>query len=108
MNLNCDIVMDCVSIYKDGLASEGTKRAVETHLKECSDCKSFYRQYDSIKDHCSSKQSASLDGKADKFAALSSVLNARRRMFKACFAIFAAITVASVIFGIIVGKRSKR
>ncbi len=100
--------MDCVSIYKDGLASEGTKKAVETHLKECPDCKKYYRQYDSIKHINTSNQIVSSDDKTAKFAAISSVLDARRKLFNACFAIFAAITVASVLFGIIVGTRSKK
>lgn len=108
MSLNCDIVMDCVSIYKDGLASEGTKKAVESHLKECPDCKKYYRQYDSIRHISSPSQSIPSDDKTEKFAALSSVLNARRKLFSACFAVFAAITVASVVFGIIVGTRSKK
>ena len=99
--------MDCVSIYKDGLASEGTKKAVESHLKECPDCKKYYRQYDSIRHINAPSQSTPADDKTEKFAALSSVLNARRKLFNACFAVFAAITIASVLFGLIVGKRSK-
>ena len=99
--------MDCVSIYKDGLATEGTKKAVDAHLKECPECKKYYRQYDSIRHPAPAAPVVPDEDKTEKFAALSSVLNARRRLFSACFAIFAAITVASVMFGIIVGTRSK-
>lgn len=47
MNLTCDMTMDLVSVYKDGLASADTKAAVEEHLKNCPECRKFYRLYDS-------------------------------------------------------------
>lgn len=48
MNLTCDMTMDLVSVYKDGLASNDTKKAVEEHLKNCPECRKFYRLYDSV------------------------------------------------------------
>ena len=48
MSLPCNVVRDLVSIYKDGLASEETSDAVELHLKQCPDCRKYYREYDSI------------------------------------------------------------
>ena len=35
MNLSCNVVMDLTSLYKDGLASAETVKAVREHLKEC-------------------------------------------------------------------------
>ncbi len=108
MSLNCDIVMDCVAIYKDGLASEGTKKAVEAHLKECSDCRKYYKQYDSINNISVKSQDVKpVDDATAKFAAISAALNARRNFFAACFAVFAAITVFSLIFTIITGRKTR-
>ena len=48
MNLPCDVVMDLVGLYKDGLASKESKAAVDEHLKECAQCRKYYKMYDSI------------------------------------------------------------
>lgn len=45
MNINCDIVMDLVAIYKDGMASDGTKELVRTHLRTCPSCRKLYAGY---------------------------------------------------------------
>ncbi len=37
--------MDLVSLYNDGSASEASRKAVNEHLKECPDCRKFYKQY---------------------------------------------------------------
>jgi len=105
MNLDCDIVMDCVSIYKDGLASENTVRAVEQHLKKCADCRRFYKQYDSINTISTKKQSACTGSSDEKFAALSKALKMRRNIFAALFIAFTLVTTISVIFGIITGSK---
>ena len=108
MSLNCDIVMDCVAIYKDGLASDGTKKAVDTHLKECTDCRKYYKQYDSINNLTMKNHHIEADDPTEKFAAISAAMKARRNFFAACFVIFAAVTVFSVILSIIIGKKSKK
>ncbi|NLN49748.1 MAG: hypothetical protein GX154_11825 [Clostridiales bacterium] len=43
--LTCNIIMDLVSIYHDGVASEDTVNAVNEHLEECRECKEFYEDY---------------------------------------------------------------
>ena len=48
MNLPCDVVMDLVGLYKDGLASKESKAAVDEHLKECAQCRKYHKMYDSI------------------------------------------------------------
>lgn len=48
MKLPCDVVMDLVGLYKDGLASTQSKAAVDEHLKECPSCRKYYKLYDSI------------------------------------------------------------
>lgn len=48
MNLDCNIVKDLVSLYKDGVVREETKRAIALHLKECEVCKQYYKSYEPI------------------------------------------------------------
>ncbi|MBR7031999.1 MAG: zf-HC2 domain-containing protein [Clostridia bacterium] len=45
MKLTCDMVTDLYPLYKDGLASPDTKDAIKEHLKNCDDCRNFYRRY---------------------------------------------------------------
>jgi len=105
MNLGCDIVMDCVSIYKDGLASPGTVEAVNQHLKKCHDCRKYYKMYDSINDIKTKKKRACTGSSDEKFAELSRALRMRRNIFAALLVAFALVTTISVIFGIVTGKR---
>jgi Predicted integral membrane protein len=100
--------MDCVAIYKDGLASEATKKAVDAHLKECADCRKYYKQYDSINSLNTKSQNIDSDDNTEKFARISAALKVRRNFFSACFAIFAAITAFSIVFTILTGRKLKR
>ena len=48
MQVNCDIVRDLVTLYKDGVANAGSMAAVRAHLAGCPDCRRYYRQYDAV------------------------------------------------------------
>lgn len=41
MKLNCDIVQDLLPLYEDCVCSEGSRAAVEEHLRECEACRSL-------------------------------------------------------------------
>ena len=45
MELSCDIVMDLITLYHDGLTSESSNKAIKTHLKSCPTCRKAYREY---------------------------------------------------------------
>ena len=45
MNLPCEIVMDLVALYQDGLANPVTKNSVAAHLRTCPECRQYYKQY---------------------------------------------------------------
>lgn len=45
MNLNCEMTMDLIALYHDGLASASTKAAVAEHLRRCPRCRENYAQY---------------------------------------------------------------
>ena len=39
------MAIDLISLYKDGAASEDSKKAIQEHLKTCKSCARIYRQY---------------------------------------------------------------
>lgn len=41
MKINCEIVMDLLPLYEEGLCSESSRTAVEEHLKECPNCRAM-------------------------------------------------------------------
>ncbi|MCL2130639.1 MAG: zf-HC2 domain-containing protein [Treponema sp.] len=44
MKISCDIVMDLLPLYHDGVCSENTNKAVEEHMEDCDSCKNtLYR-----------------------------------------------------------------
>lgn len=45
MSWKCDIVMDLAPLYCDGMANEGSRRLVKKHLRECAECRAYYRLY---------------------------------------------------------------
>lgn len=45
MSWKCDVVMDLAPLYYDRIASEGSRRLVRRHLRECAECRAYYRNY---------------------------------------------------------------
>ena len=43
-NIDCEIIMDLLPLYADGMVSNDTGEIVESHLKECEECQEIYRQ----------------------------------------------------------------
>ena len=39
MKYDCDVIRDLLPLYADGVCSEGSRRMVEEHLRECPDCR---------------------------------------------------------------------
>ena len=42
MSVTCDIARDLADVYESGKASDETKKAVEKHLNNCSECSEYY------------------------------------------------------------------
>ncbi|MGN0379253.1 MAG: DUF4825 domain-containing protein [Butyrivibrio sp.] len=49
--LSCNIVKDLLPSYVDGLVSEETKEAVETHMKECPECRKVMKDMTTPKEN---------------------------------------------------------
>ncbi len=39
MNISCKIINDLLPLYKDGVCSEESKKIIEEHILECTECK---------------------------------------------------------------------
>lgn len=48
--MNCDIVKDLIPLYIDGCCSEESEKAVEEHIRNCSDCKKLLEDMKSPSD----------------------------------------------------------
>lgn len=42
--MNCAVIKDLIPLYIDGCCSEESERAVEEHLKDCSECKKLFEE----------------------------------------------------------------
>lgn len=42
MKYHCDMIQDLLPLYLDKVCSEESKKEIEDHLSECSDCKDFF------------------------------------------------------------------
>ena len=49
MNSECDIVMDLSGIYFDKTAAYETNEFIKNHLKNCENCRKFYKQFSMFK-----------------------------------------------------------
>ena len=49
MNWKCELVMDLAPLYYDGVASRVSKRLVKKHLRECPQCRTYYKKYHPVK-----------------------------------------------------------
>ena len=97
MSLSCDVVMDLVSIYKDGLASQDTARLVKEHLRHCPDCRKYYRQYDAVNRMAPQKQDGCAAGDyMNQYQELSAALKRRRNFIAAGLALFTAASCLSI------------
>lgn len=43
MKINCEMARDLLPLYEDGICSETSKAAVESHLNECEDCRNLLK-----------------------------------------------------------------
>lgn len=45
MSISCDMAMDLIALYKDGVASEDSRQAIREHLKGCPSCAHAFAAY---------------------------------------------------------------
>lgn len=43
-SIDCNIIMDLLPLYADGMVSEDSAEIIVNHLNECEECRETYRQ----------------------------------------------------------------
>lgn len=91
--LPCDIVRDLLPLYHDGVVSETTGQAVETHLEGCPPCR---REYEDL---CTDlpQEPQPEDSTQDKFSAMMKRLKRKRLLITAAVALAACSLLAGLI-----------
>ena len=94
MNISCDMAMDLIALYCDGVASADSRKAVREHLAVCPVCSRAYDAY--RKSHEQRKRPAPRSPE-EKYAALARTMRHRQRASNLGIA---AIVAASVLLGV--------
>lgn len=51
MNMTCKIAMDLAELYHEGLVSEESAHVIRVHLKECENCRKYYKESEHASQH---------------------------------------------------------
>lgn len=93
MNISCDMAMDLIALYCDGVASPDTKKAVREHLAVCPVCS---RAYEAYRRRHETRRRPAPQSPEEKYAALARTIRHRQRASNLGIA---AIVAASVLLG---------
>ncbi len=93
MNLNCDIVMDMVSLYNDGSVSGSSRKAIAKHLQKCPECRKFYKEYRAEMKRGFSSSGVLLSDEEQIYNAFVARLNRRRMFFTAGLMLYSGFTI---------------
>ena len=108
MKNNCEIIQDLIPLYLDGCASVPSAAAVEEHLDECRECRSFAASYKRA-----SKITANTGGRTRElemnidvpYSHLAKKIRIRRRINTACS--IGAVIAGAMILTFIADKHQK-
>ncbi|MBQ9111786.1 MAG: zf-HC2 domain-containing protein [Oscillospiraceae bacterium] len=48
MNMTCKLVRDLAELYQENIVSRESAQAIREHLKDCPECRRYYRDYDAV------------------------------------------------------------
>ena len=104
MNSECDIVMDLAGIYFDKTAADTTNEYIKGHLKECENCRKFYKQFSKIKKKQNKMSfSENFEGEGN-YAEIAKRLGKRKKVFSALLLVY-GVSMLGIIGWLI--KRDK-
>lgn len=90
----CDVIKDLYGVYRDGFASDESRRLIKKHLKDCPECRDFYKEksfYPAYAQHVSCGNYASLAKKIKKRKIIKNALIA------SAFTVLSAVAVCELI-----------
>ena len=93
MSWKCDVVTDLAPLYHDGVASKASRKLVKEHLRECPECKAYYKKY-------SPAEGIKMDmpiSDAEDFVMLAKQMRRRRLLLWGGFLSYVSATVAALV-----------
>jgi predicted anti-sigma-YlaC factor YlaD len=96
--------MDLAGVYHDETASAESCAAVEEHLKECKECRRFYRHYKIMLDNRRRAELREASGAGD-FGALASRLRQRRAIITSILIGYSCIVGGILVLDLIRGRK---
>ncbi|MDE6088868.1 MAG: zf-HC2 domain-containing protein [Oscillospiraceae bacterium] len=51
MNMTCNFAKDLAELYHENLVSPETADAIRSHLKTCTQCRKYYREFQALQKH---------------------------------------------------------
>lgn len=107
MKITCDMATDLAALYKDGVLSADSRRAVERHLSECSSCRKYYRSM--AKDRVTMHDYPVMDDEEymRRFDSLKMRLKRRREFTMAVMSAVTFIGMGMMIAGVLTSAKKK-
>ncbi len=95
MSWKCELVMDLAPLYHDGVASAVSKRLVKKHLRDCPQCRTYYKKYPPI-----DKIPAEVPNwdTEENYALLAGRVRKRRIILWSGFLFYVSATIVALVF----------
>lgn len=109
MNLSCEVVMDLLPLYIDGLASEDSAELVKEHLRICPNCRKYYRNCRKIAAPDSSateETPVEIDG--EKFHELSARMKKRHILSTSALLGIVTLSVTGTLLSILMTSKKNK
>ncbi len=103
IRITCDVVRDLIPLYVDDVLSEDSRKIVEEHINECTDCKKY----------CSNLKEGTMQlsekSRHDKemIKSISREISRKRTMAVALAVVIVVFIAAAVLFGTVDGMRQE-
>lgn len=93
MSWKCDVVTDLAPMYHDGVASKASRKLVKEHLRECPECRAYYKKYSPVE---GIKMDAPVSDMAD-FVLLAKQMRRRRLLLWGGFLTYVSATLVALV-----------
>ena len=93
MNWKCDVVTDLAPLYHDGVASKASRKLLKEHLKECPECRAYYKKYSPV-------EGIKMDmpiSDAEDFVLLAKQMRKRRLLLWGGFLSYVSATITALV-----------
>lgn len=94
MSWKCDIVTDLAPLYHDKEASEASRKLVKEHLRECPECRAYYKRYRPVQDLSADMP---FSGNVENFAMLAKKMRTRRLLLFLGFFSYVCATIGALV-----------